>query len=43
MLLKELEQWPINGIVIAATNHPELLDKAIWRRFDLKLIYQCRI
>lgn len=37
VLLKELEQWPLNGIVIAATNHPELLDKAIWRRFDLKL------
>ena len=37
VLLKELEQWPINGIVIAATNHPELLDKAIWRRFDLKI------
>ncbi len=37
VLLKELEQWPVNGIVIAATNHPELLDKAIWRRFDLKL------
>lgn len=37
VLLKELEQWPVNGIVIAATNHPELLDKAIWRRFDLKI------
>lgn len=37
VLLKELEQWPTNGIVIAATNHPNLLDKAIWRRFDLKI------
>lgn len=37
VLLKELEQWPINGIVIAATNHPNMLDKAIWRRFDLKI------
>lgn len=37
VLLKELEEWPVNSIVIAATNHEELLDKAIWRRFDLKV------
>lgn len=37
VLLKELEEWPSNCIVIAATNHPELLDKAIWRRFDKQL------
>ncbi|MGD6900377.1 AAA family ATPase [Bacillus infantis] len=34
VLLKELEDWPTNSILIAATNHPELLDLAIWRRFD---------
>ena len=34
VLLKELEEWPFGSIVIAATNHPELLDKAVWRRFD---------
>lgn len=34
ILLKELETWPPNGILIAATNHADLLDKAIWRRFD---------
>lgn len=34
VLLKELEDCPITSIVIAATNHPQLLDKAIWRRFD---------
>lgn len=37
VLLKELEEWPIGSIIIAATNHEELLDKAIWRRFDLKI------
>ncbi|AWZ48298.1 ATP-binding protein [Clostridiaceae bacterium 14S0207] len=37
ILLKELEEWPIGSIIIAATNHEELLDKAIWRRFDLKI------
>lgn len=34
VLLKELETWPSQSIIIAATNHPDLLDKAIWRRFD---------
>lgn len=34
VLLKELEDWPYNSVVIAATNYPELLDNAIWRRFD---------
>jgi len=34
VLLKELETWPSQSVVIAATNHPNLLDKAIWRRFD---------
>ncbi|SJP21948.1 AAA family ATPase [Clostridioides difficile] len=37
VLLKELENWPSSSIVIAATNHPELLDRAIWRRFDIKI------
>ena len=34
VLLKEMEEWPTHSILIAATNHPDLLDKAIWRRFD---------
>jgi SpoVK/Ycf46/Vps4 family AAA+-type ATPase len=34
VLLKELEDWPSHSIVVAATNHADLLDKAIWRRFD---------
>ncbi|MGW8428833.1 AAA family ATPase [Peribacillus simplex] len=37
VLLKELEQWSNHSIVIAATNHPEIIDKAIWRRFDLNV------
>lgn len=37
VLLKELEDWPIGNIVIAATNHPEILDKAIWRRFNYSI------
>ena len=35
VLLMELEDWPSNSMLIATSNHPELLDRAIWRRFDL--------
>jgi len=34
VLLQEIDQWPASGILIAATNHSELLDPAVWRRFD---------
>ncbi len=37
VLLKELEDWPHYSLLVAATNYPKLLDKAIWRRFDLVL------
>jgi SpoVK/Ycf46/Vps4 family AAA+-type ATPase len=34
VLLLELERWPAEGVLIAASNHPELLDRAVARRFD---------
>ncbi len=37
VLLLELERWPDTGLLIAATNHPQLLDPAVGRRFDLTL------
>ena len=37
VILKELESCPSSCVIIGATNHPELLDKAIWRRFDRSL------
>lgn len=37
VLLKELEAWPIHSVLIAATNHPALLDPAIRRRFNIVL------
>ncbi len=36
-LLMQLDQIPSYVIVIAATNHAELLDRAVWRRFQLRL------
>jgi SpoVK/Ycf46/Vps4 family AAA+-type ATPase len=40
VLLKELETWPSQSIIIAATNYPELLDKALWRRFDRTISFK---
>ena len=34
VILQEVDDWPAHGLLIAATNHPDLLDPAIWRRFD---------
>jgi AAA+ superfamily predicted ATPase len=34
VLLLELERWPDHTVLVAATNHAELLDRAIRRRFD---------
>jgi SpoVK/Ycf46/Vps4 family AAA+-type ATPase len=33
-LLQNIDAFSQNNILIAATNHAELLDKAIWRRFN---------
>lgn len=32
-LLQNIDSMGMDSILIAATNHPELLDKAVWRRF----------
>ncbi|QEM03656.1 AAA family ATPase [Mucilaginibacter rubeus] len=37
VLLQEIDDWPASGLLIAATNHPDLLDPAVWRRFEMVL------
>ena len=39
ILLQEIERWPTHGMLIAATNHPEIVDPALWRRFDLEIVF----
>lgn len=36
-LLLLLDELPSYCVLIGATNHPELLDRAAWRRFEVKL------
>ena len=36
-LLMQVDSLPGYTVTIAATNHPELLDRAVWRRFQLRL------
>jgi hypothetical protein len=36
-LLQSLDQRAGRGVTIALTNHPSLLDPAIWRRFEVKI------
>lgn len=36
-LLLQIDALPSYVVVVTATNHPELLDRAVWRRFQLRL------
>jgi SpoVK/Ycf46/Vps4 family AAA+-type ATPase len=37
VILQEIDDWPSGSLLLAATNHPDLLDPAIWRRFDASI------
>lgn len=36
-LLLQIDALPDYVVVVAASNHPELLDRAVWRRFQLRM------
>ncbi len=36
-LLLQIDSLPSHVMVIGATNHPELLDRAVWRRFNVRV------
>lgn len=36
-LLLQMDELPDYVVVVAASNHPELLDRAVWRRFQIRI------
>lgn len=37
-LLMQIDRLPSHVVIVTASNHPELLDRAVWRRFQLRLL-----
>lgn len=37
VMLQEIDNWPASSLLLAATNFSELVDPAIWRRFDMTI------
>lgn len=37
VLLQQLDEWPTGRLLVAATNHAQLLDSAVWRRFETRI------
>jgi len=40
VILQEVDEWPSSSLLLAATNFAELIDPALWRRFDLVLNFE---
>jgi SpoVK/Ycf46/Vps4 family AAA+-type ATPase len=39
VLLQAVDEWPSTSLLVAATNHAELLDPAVWRRFEVNIAF----
>jgi SpoVK/Ycf46/Vps4 family AAA+-type ATPase len=40
VILQTIDDWSHTSLLVAATNHGELLDPAVWRRFDLTVNFE---
>ena len=40
VILQAIDDWPTQSLLVAATNHGDLLDPAVWRRFDVTLTFE---
>jgi ATPase family protein associated with various cellular activities (AAA) len=40
VVLIDLDRWPDTSLLVAATNHPQLLDPAVGRRFDRRVEFE---
>ena len=40
VILQTIDDWTSTSLLIAATNHGDLLDPAVWRRFDVTLRFE---
>ena len=34
VFLQQIDNWPDTSLLLAATNHADVIDRALWRRFD---------
>ncbi|TWO71565.1 AAA family ATPase [Caenimonas sedimenti] len=40
VILQTIDDWTPMSLLVAATNHGELLDPAVWRRFDMRMNFE---